>query len=89
MGRGNSDWVGKSPEAKQKAGRGGDELRVGCAELAERWVWGGRGHPVTEKSGLDLSGREGKARGGKGGEEGEAVFLHFNSAFAHRAPSGL
>lgn len=68
MGRGNSDWVGKSPEAKQKAGRGGDKLRVGCAELAERWVWGGRGHPVTEKSGLDLSGREGKARGGKGGE---------------------
>ena len=27
--------------------------------------------------------------GGKGGEEGEAVFLHFNSASAHRAPSGL
>lgn len=42
MGRGNSDWVGKSPEIKQKAGRGADELRVGCAELAERWVWGGQ-----------------------------------------------
>ena len=42
MGRGKSHWLGKSPETKQKDGHGGDKLRVGRAELAERWVWGGQ-----------------------------------------------
>ena len=42
MGVKQEDGEGKSPEIKQKAGRGADELRVGCAELAERWVWGGQ-----------------------------------------------
>lgn len=61
---------------RQLKGHRGEELRLGHASMAERWVWGGQ-HPEEwkrspsdredQEQSLDLRGREGMSRRGQEG----------------------